>query len=171
MRLSGWRAHAPAADAVSSKVIRVIEAALTTIGAEADPECWVIWGDDPTIRYLLLVPIDSGLVQVNVRVSVPGEGPRAAAKVIRWGRVQVGELAVEVQGGHRLVTFQVEGQVLSGVDDVAEAIAAFTHVLFAAIDGRPAPSPAPAAKPVRAKPPKALAASTRGRGRSAAGGS
>ena len=170
MRLSGWRAHAPAADAVSPKVVRVIEAALTTIGAEADPECWVVWGDDPTIRYLLFVPVDSGLVQVNVRVSVPGEGPRAAAKVIRWSRVQVGELAVEVQGGHRLVTFQVEGQVLSGVDDVAEAIAAFTHVLFAAIDGRPAPSPEPAAKPARAKP-KAIAASTRTRGRSAAGGS
>ena len=108
MRLSEWRAKAPVKDAVSAKVVRIVESALTTLGAETDPECWVVWGDDPAIRYLLFVPTDGGLVQVNVRVSVPGEGPRAAAKVIRWNRVQVGELAVEIQGGHRLVTFQAE---------------------------------------------------------------
>ena len=162
MRLSGWRAHAPAAGAVSPKVVRVIEAALTTLGAESDPECWVVWGDDPEIRYLLFVPIDSGLVQVNARVSVPGEGPRAAAKVIRWNRVQVGELAVEIQGGHRLATFQVEGQVLSGVDDAADAIATFARVLFASIDGRPVPTTAASATPARATERKS-AASTRTR--------
>jgi hypothetical protein len=179
MRLSGWRTHAPAADAVSAKVVRVIESALTTIGAETDPECWVIWGEDPGIRYLLFIPIDSGLVQVNVRVSVPGEGPRAAAKVIRWSRVQVGELAVEIQGGHRLVTFQAEGQVLSGVDDAADAIATFARVLFASIDGRPIPTPPAAAAPVRAtarkagvaSSRKAVAASTRTRARKTSGGS
>ena len=171
MRLSGWRAGAPAADAVSPKVVRVIESALTTIGAESDPECWVVWGDDPSIRYLLFVPIESGLVQANLRVSVPGEGPRVAAKVIRWSRVQVGELAVESQGGHRLVTFQVEGQVLSGVDDVADAIATFARALFAAIDGRPVPSTPAAAKPIRATSQKDIVASTQKPGRSAAGGS
>jgi hypothetical protein len=160
MRLSGWRAHAPAADAVAAKVVRVIESALTTIGAETDPECWVVWGEDPGIRYLLFIPIDSGLVQVNVRVSVPGEGPRAAAKVIRWSRVQVGELAVEIQGGHRLVTFQAEGQVLSGVDDAADAIATFARVLFASIDGRPIQTPSASATPVRATRRKAAAASS-----------
>ncbi len=179
MRLSGWRAHAPAADAVSAKVVRIIESALTTIGAETDPECWVVWGEDPGIRYLLFIPIDSGLVQVNVRVSVPGEGPRAAAKVIRWSRVQVGELAVEIQGGHRLVTFQAEGQVLSGVDDAADAIATFARVLFASIDGRPIPTPPAAATPVRAtgrkagvaSSRKAVAAPTRTRARKTSGGS
>ena len=179
MRLSGWRAHAPAAEAVSAKVVRVIESALTTIGAETDPECWVVWGEDPGIRYLLFIPIDSGLVQVNVRVSVPGEGPRAAAKVIRWSRVQVGELAVEIQGGHRLVTFQAEGQVLSGVDDAADAIATFARALFASIDGRPVPASSAAATPVRATERKAGAASarkaaiapTRTRARKTAGGS
>ena len=179
MRLSGWRAHAPAADAVSAKVVRVIESALTTIGAETDPECWVVWGEDPGIRYLMFIPIDSGLVQVNVRVSVPGEGPRAAAKVIRWSRVQVGELAVEIQGGHRLVTFQAEGQVLSGVDDAADAIATFARVLFASIDGRPVPAPSTAGTPARATARKAVAAptrktapaSTRTRARKTAGGS
>ena len=171
MRLSGWRAHAPVADAVSAKVVRVIESALTTIGAETDPECWVVWGDDPVIRYLLFIPIDSGLVQANVRVSVPGEGPRVAAKVIRWNRVQVGELAVEIQGGHRLVTFQVETQVLSGVDDAADSIATFARALFASIDGRPGPTPSAAATPVRATARKAAAAPTRTRARKTSGGS
>ena len=110
------------------------------LGAEADPECWVVWGDDPGVRYMILVPTPSGLVQVNVRVNVPGEGPRAGGKVIRWNRVQLGELAVEIQGGHRLVTFQVEAQVLNGADATADAIAAFAHALFAAVDGRPAPA-------------------------------
>ena len=116
-------------------------------------------------RYLLLVPTPSGLVQVNVRVNVPGEGPRAGGKVVRWSRVQLGELAVEIQGGHRLVTFQVETQVLNGADDAADAIAAFAQALFAAIDGRPAPAPRqgraarrraprPAAKAGRERPPR-----------------
>ena len=52
----------------------------------------------------------AGLVQVNVRVNVPGEGPRTTGKLVRWHRVQVGELSVEIQGGHRLLTFQVESQ-------------------------------------------------------------
>jgi hypothetical protein len=136
MRLSEWRTHAPVKDAVAPKVIALVGSALTTLGADADPECWIVWGDDPALRYLMFVPIPSGLVQVNVRVSVPGEGPRAAAKVIRWNRVQLGELAVEIQGGHRLVTFQAESQVLSGVDELADAIAAFAQALFAAVDGR-----------------------------------
>ncbi len=72
-------------------------------------------------------------------MAVPGEGPRAGGKVVRWQRVQLGELAVEIQGGHRLVTFQVEAQVLNGADATADAIAAFAQALFAAVDGRPAP--------------------------------
>ena len=136
MRLSEWRTHAPMKDATSPKVIAVIGSAIVTLGAEPDPECWIVWGDDPAIRYLMFVPIASGLIQVNVRVNVPGEGPRAAAKVIRWNRVQLGELAVEVQAGHRLVTFQAEAQVLTGVDAMGDAIAAFARALFAAVDGR-----------------------------------
>ena len=142
MRLSEWRAHAPVKDAVTPKVSAIVGSALVTLGAEADPECWVVWGDDPSSRYALLVPTPSGLVVVNVRVAVPGEGPRAGGKVVRWPRVQVGELAVEIQGGHRLVTFQVETHVLNGADAAGDAIAAFAQTIFAAIDGRPAPAPA-----------------------------
>lgn len=139
MRLSEWRASAPHKDAVSTKVSAIVESALVVLGAERDPECWVIWGDDPASRYVILAPMSGGLVQVNVRVVVPGEGPRADGKVVRWNRVQLGELAVEIQGGHRLVTFQVENQVLNGVDAGADAISAFAQALFAAVDGRPAP--------------------------------
>lgn len=142
MRWSGWRAKAPFKDSISPKVLATVDAALAGLGADADPECWVVWGDDPMSRYMLLVPTASGLVLVNVRVSVPGEGPRAGGKVVRWSRVQLGELAVEIQGGHRLVTFQVEAQVLNGADAAADAIAVFAQTLFAAVDGRPAPVPA-----------------------------
>jgi hypothetical protein len=140
MRLSGWRARAPHKDATSPRVLSVIEAALLTLGADSDPDCWVAWGDDPGVRYLIFAPTPGGLVQLNVRVNVQGEGPRASGKVVRWNRVQLGELGVEIQGGHRLVAFQVESQVLNGVDVVADDIAAFAQALFAAVDGRPVPA-------------------------------
>ena len=151
MRWSGWRAKAPFKDSVAPKVLATVDAALAGLGAGPDPECWVIWGDDPRSRYMLLAPTESGLVTVNVRVAVPGEGPRAGGKVVRWGRVQLGELAVEIQGGHRLVTFQVENQVLNGADATADPIAAFAQALFAAVDGRPAPTPVKASKSGAAK--------------------
>jgi hypothetical protein len=130
---------------MTSKVIGVIEPVIVAMGAEADPSCWVAWGDDPAVRYILLVPTDAGLLQVHVRVNVPQEGPRASGKLVRWNRVQTGELAMEVAGGHRLLSFQVEGQVLKGSDDDADAIAAFALMIFAAIDGR-------AIDPVAARP-------------------
>lgn len=156
MRLAGWKARAPHKDAMAPKVLAVIEATLATLGSTPDPECWISWGDDPAARYLVFVPTSAGLLQVHVRVHAPGEGPRASAKLIRWSRVQVGELAVEYTGGHRLLSFQVEGQVLHGSDDAAADIAAFALRLIAAIDGHPyvapvVPKRAPA-KPSPAKP-------------------
>ena len=142
MRLSDWRDRAPHKDAMAPKALAALDAAVSTLGAEADPACWVQWGDDPGVRYLVLIPSADGLIQAHVRVNVLGEGPRASAKVTRWSRVQVGELAIEVTGGHRLVTFQVEGQVLRGSDTDAEAIALFARQVFAAQDGRPVPESA-----------------------------
>jgi len=136
MRLSEWCTQAPYKDSVAPRVLAVIESALVMLGAERDPDCWIAWGDDPSVRYLLLALTTSGMVQINVRVSVPGEGARASGKIVRWNRVQLGELAVEIQGGHRLVTFQAEAQVLSGADEGADSIAAFAQALFAAVDGR-----------------------------------
>ena len=117
MRLSEWSGRAPSKDATSAKVMAVVDSALAILGADADPECWVAWGDDPSVRYLVLAPTPAGLVQLSVRVNVAGEGPRASGKVVRWSRVQLSELGVEIQGGHRLVSFQVETHVLNGVDD------------------------------------------------------
>jgi hypothetical protein len=154
MRLSEWRAHAPVKDAVAPKVVAVVESAIVTLGAQPDPDCWIVWGDDPAVRYLVFVPTAAGLIQLNVRVTVPGEGPRASGKVIRWNRVQLGELAVEIQAGHRLVTFQAESQVLSGVDAMGDAIATFADALFAAIDGRTG-SPGSATRPASKAPPRA----------------
>jgi hypothetical protein len=162
MRLSQWRAKAPFKDSVAPKVMVAIESALGALGSELDPECWVVWGDDPTVRYQLLIPTASGLVQLNVRVAMPGEGPRASGKVVRWNRVQLGELAVEIQAGHRLVTFQVEAQPLNGADAAADAIAVFAHALFAAVDGRPAPAGAPVKKAPSGKPAGATKAATTG---------
>jgi hypothetical protein len=139
MRLSDWRARAPAKGAVSTRVNAVVTTGLTMLGADGDPDCWIAWGDDPTVRYLVLAPIPAGLIQLNVRVNVAGEGPRASGKVIRWHRVQLGELGIELQGGHRLATFQVDTQVLTGADEVADRIAAFARVLYASVDGRPIP--------------------------------
>jgi hypothetical protein len=164
MRLSQWQAKAPGKEAASAKVAAVIGTSLGIFGSEPDPPCWVVWGEDPSIRYLIFVPTVDGLIQLHVRVNVSGEGPRASGKLVRWSRVQVGELGTEIQGGHRLVTFQVETQVINGVDESADAIGAFARTIFAAIDGRPAPVEAaassrtstPARPPAKPKPKPVL---------------
>jgi hypothetical protein len=137
MRLSEWRTRAPHKDALTPKVLAVVEPVMASLGAEPDPGCWIVWGDDPGVRYVMLVPTDAGLLQVLVRVNVPQEGPRASAKVIRWNRVQIGELALEMAGGHRLLGFQVESHVLRGADDEGDSMASFALELLARIDGRP----------------------------------
>jgi hypothetical protein len=136
MRLSEWQAQSAHRDSITDKVLVPARDALVLLGADADPECWVVWGDDPAVRWTILAPAAAGLVQINVRVNVPGEGPRSAGKLIRWHRVQVGELSVEVQGGHRVLTFQVESNLMHGADAEADLAAEFIESLFAAMDGR-----------------------------------
>ena len=160
MRLSEWRAGAPAREAMTAKVLAVVEPVLAAFGAGRDADCWVAWGDEPAVRYSILVPVATGLVVCHVRVNLPQEGPRAAAKLVRWNRVQVGELGVETQAAHRLLSFQVEGHVLRGVDAEADAIAGFALTLMAATDGRPLPEPRPASRTRRR-----AASATQARGR------
>jgi hypothetical protein len=136
MRLSEWRAVAPAKSAVEPKVFAVLEPVLESLGAGRDPHCWVAWGDDVTSRWQVLAPTPAGLLLTFVRVNVPGEGPRASAKLVRWARVQIGELAVETQGGHRILSFSVENTILKGVDADADRVASFALALIGAIDGR-----------------------------------
>lgn len=140
MRLSEWSAAAPTREAVGPKVLAVAQAVLATLGAAPDSDCWVSWGDDPGGRWVLLAPTPAGLVTAHVRVNVPQEGPRASAKLVRWSRIQLGEIAVEVQGAHRIISATLEGVVMRGVDGDADTVSAFLQVVLAAIDGRPFPT-------------------------------
>lgn len=139
MRLSQWRASAPAKEAATAKVAAAVDPVLVALGAGPDPHCWVAWGEEPANRFSVFVPTDPGLIACFVRVNVPGEGPRATTKLIRWNRVSIGELAIDTQAGHRLLSFQLESQVLRGVDAEADRAAAFGLRVIAAIDGRPLP--------------------------------
>ncbi len=110
MRLSGWRARAPHKDSTAPRVLvgrrgRAPDARRRRRTPNAGSPGATI----PAVRYLIFAPTPGGLVQLNVRVNVQGEGPRASGKVVRWNRVQLGELGVEIQGGHRLVV--VPGRV------------------------------------------------------------
>ena len=136
MRLSEWRAKAPSKDAGGPKVAAVVDTVIDALGAERDPHCWVAWGEEPAVRYMILIPTEPGLITSFVRVNVPGEGPRATTKLIRWSRVSVGELAIETHAGHRLLSFQVEQQVLRGADAEADRVAAFAMRVIAGIEGR-----------------------------------
>ncbi|HEY4189264.1 MAG TPA: hypothetical protein VGM28_02500 [Candidatus Limnocylindrales bacterium] len=136
MHLSEYAAAPRDETAVAPKVLAVVIPALVALGAGEDPHGWLAWGDDPAIRWMFLAPTRAGLVTCNVRVNVAGEGPRASAKLARWGRVQVGELSIEsAAGGMRVASFQVESLVLRGTGPDAESVAAFAIDVFTAIDG------------------------------------
>lgn len=136
MRLSDWRATERGERVMSDKVAAAFTPALAALGAEPDPIAHVVWGDDPDVRYAILAVADAGLLVVHVRVNVPQEGPRASGKLVRWSRVQVGELAVEAYRGHRHLTTQVEGIVMQATDEEADQIGGFVAHLMARIDGR-----------------------------------
>jgi hypothetical protein len=158
MRLSQWRASAPVKDAVGPKVSTMVDPVLAALGTDADPHVWIAWGDEPGVRYTIFVPTAAGLILCYVRVNVPGEGPRASAKLIRWNRVQMGELAIETQAGHRLLSFQLESSIIKGADAIADQAARFALELFAAIDGRTLPELKSAKSRAGAKAPAKVSA-------------
>ena len=135
MRLNEWRKTAPNKDAMSSRVLAVLRRVLVDLGADADSECWVAWGEDSDQRYSILAPTVAGLITVTVRPSDPA-GPRATAKLVRWTKLSVTELGIEASGGHRLVGVQVESLVLKGMDEEADRICEFVRGLIAGIDDR-----------------------------------
>ncbi|MGH2465445.1 MAG: hypothetical protein ACRDGI_08290 [Candidatus Limnocylindrales bacterium] len=139
MRLSGWRTKAPGRDGINQKALDAVGAILGALGADVDPHCWVTWGDETGSRWSLMAPCPAGLAVVNVRAGGPGEGSRASGRLIRWSKVQLGELAAESERGHRLVMFQVEGQPIRGTDDEADLVAAFAGLALAGVEGRPLP--------------------------------
>ena len=139
MRLSGWRVKAPNKDGINPKVLETVGTILTGLGAESDPHGWLTWGDDTGGRWSFMAPCPAGLAIVNVRAGSPQDGPRASGRLVRWPKVQIGELAVETERGHRLVMFQVEGQPIRGADDQADEVAGFAALILAGVDGRPLP--------------------------------
>jgi hypothetical protein len=180
MRLSEWRATAPAREAVTPKVTAVVDPVLSSFGAEPDPDCWIAWGEEPANRFAVFVPTEPGLIACFVRVNVAGEGPRATTKLVRWARVSIGELGMETQAGHRMISFQLESQVLRGVDAEADRAAAFALRVIAAIDGRTLPpvggagrkvagrgrnaAPTGGGRAAKSTPTRAVAASATGSG-------
>lgn len=137
MRLSEWSKRAPDKASMTPKVLATVTPILTALRAAKDPPSWVAWGDDPAARYVILVPTAPGLIQVHVRVMVPQEGPRASGKLMRWNRIQTGELSVEVVGGHRLAGFQIDNIILRGTDEEGDAVSAFALEVYAAMDRQP----------------------------------
>ena len=165
MLLSEWRRAAPNRECMSTKVLEVLKPVLADLGADGDPGCWVIWGEDPEYRYSIMVPTPAGLVTIAVRLS-GAEGPRVIGKLVRWAKLQVSELSVEASGDIRIVAVQVEGQVLKGMDEEAGKICEFVRGLLAGIDGRawhavgpivPSATPRVATRPKTAPAGKAAA--------------
>ncbi|HEY7828385.1 MAG TPA: hypothetical protein VIB99_09130 [Candidatus Limnocylindrales bacterium] len=160
MRLSGWQARAPGRDGLNPKVLEIVGTILAALGAEPDAHGWLTWADETGSRWAFVAPCPAGLAVVNVRAGAPTEGPRASGRLVRWSKVQVGELAVETERGHRLVMFQVEGQPIRGTDDHASDVAAFAALVLAGIDGRPLPDLDPAGRQPAAKAPAVRAAAS-----------
>lgn len=138
MRLSEWREKAPLPEAASDRVMAVVQPLLVDLGARADAECWVVWGEDPGMKYSILSSSLAGLITVAVRPIGGEEGPRATAKLVRWSKLNVSELSVEASGGHRIVAVQVDSHVLKGFDDEADRICEFVRGLVAGIENRSA---------------------------------
>ena len=141
MRLSDWMAAAPSSQATHDRVAAAYRPALRALGVADDSLAYVVWGDEPEVRFMILAATDAGLATVNVRVNVPGEGPRAAGRLVRWSRVQVGELQVEAHHGRRYVSAQLEGMVLQGVDDAADEVGAWMAEVFRRQEARPSDRP------------------------------
>jgi hypothetical protein len=138
MRLSEFVDTSKVPAAVGPKVLAVVRPVLAAIGAGEDPSGWLAADEDAADRWDFLAPTPAGLVTCHVRVNVPGEGPRASAKLVRWPRVVIGELAVESgAGGRRLVSFQLDNRAVRAAGTEGDAVAAFAQAVLAAMDGRP----------------------------------
>jgi len=68
MILSEWRKTAPNRECLSNKVLAVLKPVLADLGADGDPDSWIVWGDDPAFRYSVMTPTPAGLIVVGLRL-------------------------------------------------------------------------------------------------------
>ena len=124
MRLSEWRAKAPAREALGPKVMAVLGPVLGVLGVEDDPQVWVLWGEDPSTKFSIYAPTLGGLAIVVVRpnrgASAPGQSRRSSV-----GRASRSASSRSRPRAHRMISFQVDAAVLRGADAVADAIGRF----------------------------------------------
>ena len=108
MRLSEWAERAPHEGSMTPKVMATRRARCSPpSGAETTRHAGSHGATTRGARYAMLIPTPAGLIQVHVRVNVPQEGPRSSGKLVRWNRVQTGELAIETR---RVTTHQLPGR-------------------------------------------------------------
>ncbi|MGC8634130.1 MAG: hypothetical protein ACP5VP_05630 [Candidatus Limnocylindrales bacterium] len=135
MRFADWQATPEGSRYLTDRLVPLIESAARTLGAHDATPCYVAWGDQPEARFQVMLSTDGGLGIFNVRVSVPQEGPRLSGRLVRWARVQAGEVTFEAHSGHIQVSAQFEGQVLLGLDEAGERIAEWMTEVYRRVDG------------------------------------
>ncbi len=123
MRFDDWRATPEGERHLTERLVALIDPVSRVLGVGTETACHVVWGDQPPARFQVLLATEAGLAVLNVRVNVPQEGPRISGRLVRWGRVQAGEVTIEAHSGHAQVSAQFEGQVLQGLDTAGERIA------------------------------------------------
>ena len=136
MRLSEWRTKAPVQDSMDERVMSVLRTVLIALGADPDPDCWVIWGEDSQTRYSVLVPVAAGLVAVAVRTPSGAGEARAMARLVRWPKLPIGEFSIDAGEERRAVAVQLESFVLKGSDEEADRICEFVRGLVIQADNR-----------------------------------
>jgi hypothetical protein len=135
MRFADWQATPEGSRYLSDRLVKLIESAAHTLGARDATPCYVAWGEQPEARFQVMLSTDGGLAIFSVRANVPQEGPRLSGRLVRWARVQVGELTFEAHSGHVQVSAQFEGQVLLGLDAAGERIAEWMTEVYRRVDG------------------------------------
>jgi len=121
---------------MTNKTLAVIRTLVVDMGAEADPECWVVWGEDSESRYSVLVPALAGVISVAVRLSGTDEGPRANGQADSLAQAddQRAQRRGRRRASHR--GRAVESYVLKARTIIADRICEFVRGLIATIDNR-----------------------------------
>ena len=135
MQFSDWCETDEGRRRIPEPLVTLIGNAMRTLGVPLDAPAHVIWGDQPGQRFMVMLACDAGLAILGVRPSTPQEGPRVSGRLLRWSRVQVGELAIEAHHGHVQASAQMEGQVLQGLDAAGAQVAGWMAEVYRRVEG------------------------------------